>query len=68
MKASKEFNYYVDGISMQNIKVGDEIPEVAVEYAVKNGFAAQEDKTSVQTKAKKAPVNKSQKPPMNKAQ
>lgn len=53
---------------MQNIKVGDEIPEVAVEYAVKNGFAAQEDKTSVQTKAKKAPVNKSQKPPMNKAQ
>ena len=39
MKASKKFNYYVDGNELATIDEGEEVPEVAQKYASDNGYA-----------------------------
>lgn len=49
MKATKEFEYHVDGNHLSTFKPGDDVPEIAHAYAIKNGFCE---------KAKPAPQNK----------
>ncbi len=75
MKATKTFSYHVDGNHKTIINEGDDIPEVAQEYAVKNELcevqasngggtdnapADEADKEPVTEKP--APVNKSKQP------
>lgn len=58
MKAIKDFDYYLNGNVKARIQDGDDIPEVAQEFAIKNGFAE---------KAKPAPQNKAKRKPQAKA-
>lgn len=53
MKASKEFQYYLDGNTLTSFKEGDEVPEIALNYALKHGFCE---------KSKPAPQNKAKQP------
>lgn len=64
MKALKEFNYSLDGNTVTTIKSGEEVPEIALPYAEKNGFV--EAKAPPQKKAQ-PPANKAKKTPANKA-
>jgi len=58
MKAIKKFNYMVDGNIYSEIQAGEDVPEIARDYAVKNNFA-EKSKPAHANKAKKAPLNKS---------
>jgi hypothetical protein len=53
MKASKSFKYCVDGNNTAEINQGDEVPEIAQAYALKNGYSE---------KATQPPQNKAAKP------
>ena len=57
MKAIKDFKYMVDGNAFTDIPSGEEIPVIAQEYALKNGYA---------DKALSAPLNKAKSAPINK--
>ncbi|MGJ8680511.1 hypothetical protein [Paraglaciecola sp.] len=57
MKALKEFKYHLNGNSLTVISEGEDIPEIAQEYAMKNGYAEE---------AKKTPANKSKSTPRSK--
>ena len=62
MKALKEFNYSLDGNTVTSIKQGEQVPDIAIPYAQKNGLV----EASVIQK-NKAPANKAKRAPANKA-
>jgi hypothetical protein len=58
MKAIKNFNYYVDGNQSTLINVGDEVPEVAVKFALNNGFLDKSSSPPLNKSKSAAPRNK----------
>ena len=45
MKVIKPFDFSVDGLTVTHFEVGEqEVPEIAIEYAVSNGYVEQEEK------------------------
>jgi ribosomal protein L14E/L6E/L27E len=64
MKAIETFKYCVDGNNITEIKEGEEVPEIAQAYALKNGYS-EKSESAPENKAEKSqsePENKAAKP------